>query len=74
MTQYRMSVGWEGGFLDKNFEKFCRKKFCKQLYLISVSAQMWMLVVCKVCSRRGQSCNSVVMDTGGVILLYIKKI
>lgn len=74
LTQHRMSVGREGGFLDKNFEIFCRKKLCKQLYLISVSAQMWMLVVCKVCSGRGQSCNSIVMDTGGVLLFYIKKI
>jgi len=74
LTQHRMSVGWEGDFLDKNFDKFCRKSFRKQLYLISVSAQMWMLMVCKVRSRRGQSCNSVVMDTGGILLFYIKKI
>lgn len=60
--------------MDKNFEKFCRKKFYKQLDLISVSAQMWILVVCKVCSRRGQSCNPIMMDTAGNLLLYVKKI
>lgn len=74
LTQHRMSVGWEGGFLEKNFEHFCRKKLCKQLCLISVPAQMWALVVCKVCSRRGQQGNSSVMDTGDVLLLYRKKI
>lgn len=74
LTQHRMSVGWEGGFLEKNFEHFCRKKLCKQLCLISVPAQMWVLVVCKVCSRRGQQGNSSVMDTGDVLLLYRKKI
>lgn len=60
--------------MDKNFEKFCRKKFYKQLDLISVSAQMWILVVSKVCSRKGQSCNSIMMDTGGIFLLYVKEI
>lgn len=73
LTQHRMSVGWEGGVLEKNFEHFCRKKFCKQLCLISVSAQMWVLVVCKVCSGRGQQGKSSVMDTGDVLLPYRKK-
>lgn len=40
MTQYRMSVGWEGDFLDKNFEKFCRKKFCKQLFNLGFSSDV----------------------------------
>lgn len=74
LTQDRMSVGWEGGFLEKNFEHSCRKKFCEQLCLISVSAQMWVLVVCEVCSGRAQQCNSSMMDTGDVLLLYREKI